>query len=144
MINFKKFTTQFVVIGVMVAAVAAPLAAQAQTVTHWVDRQLDKGKHSQSQAHQQHQKNDWRNLGYAGGGVAVVGILTHNPLLMAVGVTGGLYSTYRYEQDRKSQSSSDRRRAAWFSQKSRTIDGHRYRRVTVTSNGHQYYAYKRS
>ena len=137
MIIFKKFA----IAGILIAAIAAPFGAQAQTVTHWVDRQLDKGKHSKQ--HEQTQKNDWRNLGYAGGGVAAIGLLTHSPLLMAVGVTGGLYSAYRYEQDRKSQSASDRKRYAWFSQKTRTIDGHRYHRVTVMRQGHKYYAYKR-
>ena len=140
MTNLRQFATQFAIIGLLGAAIAAPLGARAQTVTHWVDRQLDKGKHSQ---HQQTNKNNWRNLGYAGAGVAGVGLLTHSPLLMGVGVAGGLYSAYRYEQDRKSQSATDRKRYAFFSQKTRTIDGHRYHRVTVTRSGHQYYAYKR-
>ena len=134
MINFKKIA----IAGVLAAAIAAPIGAQAQTVTHWVDRQLDKGR-----SHQQQDKNDWRNLGYAGAGVVGVGLLTHSNALIAIGVTGGLYSAYRYEQDRKSQNSDDRRRHAYFSQKTRNIDGHRYHRVTVTREGHQYYAYKK-
>src|SRR5579871_1547717 len=130
MINFKKFALS----GLLTAAIAAPMVSQAQTVNHWVDRQLDKGR-----SHQQQDKNNWRNLGYAGAGVAGVGLLTHHPALVAIGITGGLYSAYRYEQDRKSQNSDDRRRHAYFSQKTRMIDGHRYHRVLVTRQGHQYY-----
>ncbi|MHB8636115.1 MAG: hypothetical protein ACYC96_06560 [Fimbriimonadaceae bacterium] len=141
MINFRKFATLFAVSSLMVGAIAAPMGAQAQTVTHWVGRQLNKGKHVQQ--HKQTQKNNWRNLGYAGGGVAVLGLLTHSPLLVGVGVAGGLYSAYRYEQDRKGQSAAARRRYAFFSHKTRVINGHHYRRVILTKKGHKYYAYKR-
>lgn len=151
MINFKKFGVQFAIAGLMVGAITAPTVSQAQTVTHWVNRQLKvDDNHSQTygQRHRHSNRNSdangWRNLSYAGGGIAVAGILTGNSTLVAIGVTGGLYSTYRYEQDRNSGNAGDRRRFAYFSQTSRTINGHPYRRVTVMSNGHHYYAYKRA
>jgi hypothetical protein len=127
----------------LATAIVAPIGAQAQTVTHWVDRQLDKGKHSTSQQHKQTQKNNWRNAAYAGAGVAALGLLTHHPVLTAIGVAGGLYSANRYEQDRKGQNAAGRKRAAYFSKKTRVIDGHTYHRVTVKKNGQSYYAYKR-
>src|SRR5580704_17955772 len=82
--------------------VALPQVSQAQTVTHWVNRQLHVDDHYHPKHSRHHQSNNWRSLSYIGGGVAVAGILTGNPALAAIGITGGLYSTYRFEQDRHS------------------------------------------
>jgi len=148
MINYKKLAVQFAIAGLMVGAITAPTISQAQTVTHWVNRQLKVDDHSDlnnrrhRHSHGSSNANAWRNLSYVGGGVAVAGILTGDPALVGIGITGGLYSTYRYEQDRNSGNSGDRQRFAYFSQTSRTINGQPYRRVTVMSNGHHYYAYK--
>ena len=138
---FRKLATQIAILGGISIAVAAPMTAQAQTVTHWVERQTktsdrDKGQHNHN--------NNWSSLAFVGAGVAVVGLLTHEPILIGLGLAGGLYSTYRYDQDRRSHNAGDRRRYAYFSQRNRTIHGHRYRRVTVMQNGHHYYAYKRA
>jgi hypothetical protein len=143
--NLKKLATQFALFGAMVGLTAMPLTSNAQTVTHWIERQTKTSEHNKHHGdHRQNQKNDWRNLGYVGAGAAVLGVLTHDPLLAGIGVTGGLYSAWRYEQDRKSQNAADRRRYAFFSKPTRTMHGHKYRRVTVTDHGHKYYAYKRA
>jgi len=144
MIKFTKFATQFAIAALIVGAITAPTISQAQTVTHWVNRQMHVDDHYDLTHHRHHNSRGtaWRNLGYAGGGVAVAGILTGNSALIGIGITAGLYSTYRYEQDRNSGNAGDRRRFAYFSKTSRTIDGQQYRRVTVMSNGHHYYAYK--
>ncbi len=54
-------------------------------------------------SHRQKSKNQWRNLGIAGGAAGVLGLVTHNKVLTYGGLAGGAYSAYRYEQDRKSQ-----------------------------------------
>jgi hypothetical protein len=54
-------------------------------------------------SHRQKSKNQWRNLGDAGAALGVAGLITKKPLLTGVGLAGGAYSAYRYEQDRKSQ-----------------------------------------
>lgn len=54
-------------------------------------------------SHRQKSKNTWRNLGYAGGALGIYGLLSHNSTLTWLGLGGGAYSAYRYEQDRKSQ-----------------------------------------
>jgi len=118
--------------------------AQAQTVTHWVDRQLKVDDHYHPRRGRHHASgNSWQSLSYVGAGVAVVGILTHEPVLVGLGIAGGLYSTYRFEQDRNSHNARDHRRFVYFSQAHRTINGRRYHRVIVRSNGHRYYAYRR-
>lgn len=129
-LSFKQFVSNVVLLGLLVGAASMPTDAHSQNIKKWIDRQTH--------------KNDWRNLGYAGAGVAGLGLLTHSPLLIGAGVAGGLYSAYRYEEDRKSQSKMARRRYALFSKKEVWEHGHRYKRVTVMRNGHKYYAFKRA
>jgi hypothetical protein len=98
----------------------------------------------QEQQHRQKSKNDWRNLGYLGGGVAIAGLLSKNSLLTLIGVGGGLYSAYRYEQDRKSQNKTDRARAELYSRPSFNANGYHYTRQTKWKNGKKYYTFKKS
>lgn len=62
------------------------------------------------QSHRQKEKNNWRNLGIAGGVLGAAGLVTHNKALAIGGLAGGAYSAYRYEQARKDQS---RARSHW-------------------------------
>ncbi|HJP83175.1 MAG TPA: hypothetical protein VJ835_06670 [Fimbriimonadaceae bacterium] len=88
-------------------------------------------------------KNEWRNIAYLSGGVALLGLLQKDNRLVFAGAAGTLYSLYRYEQDRKSQSKIDRLRASYFSQPYFVRDGRRYDRRTVTRNGQRYYQFVR-
>ncbi len=110
-------------------ATSMPITVSAQT--------------SQAQRRQK-SKNDWRNLAYLGGGVAIVGLLSKNSLLTLLGTGGGLYSAYRYEQDRKSQNKTDRNRAALYSRKSFNANGYHYTRQTKWKNGKKYYTFKKT
>ena len=91
--------------------------------------------------HRQAMKNQWRNLGYLGGALAILGLTSNNSTLTTIGVVGGLYSASRYEQDRKSQSNMERARAQIFGRSSFFNDGHKYVRKTVTKNGKKYYTF---
>lgn len=91
----------------------------------------------------QQMKNEWRNIAYASGAVALIGALQHDRRLVFAGTAGALYSLYRYEQDRKSQSQLDRLRAQYFGRSSFTRDGHTYQRRIVIRNGHKYYQFVR-
>lgn len=93
--------------------------------------------------HRQGTKNTWRNLGIAGGAAGVIGLLTGNKTLAALGLGGGLYSAYRYEQDRKGQSKLAHQRAELFSHSSFVHNGHRYVRKTKIKNGQKYYYFAR-
>ena len=88
-------------------------------------------------------KNEWKNLGIAGGVLAVLGLLNNDSTLTFAGAAGALYSAYRYEQDRKSQNRVDRARAYYFSQPYFNRDGHRYERRDVNRNGQRYYQFVR-
>ncbi|MEZ0324572.1 MAG: hypothetical protein ACAH95_01580 [Fimbriimonas sp.] len=109
---------------------AAPSYAEAQT-----KQQLDR---------RQQKKNEWRNLAYVGGGLALLGLLNKNTTLTSLGVVGALYSAHRYEQDRKSQSSMQRSRAQLFSRTSFVSNGVRYNRKTIWKNGQRYYTFVRA
>ncbi len=91
----------------------------------------------------QQKKNEWRNISIGSGAVALYGLLKGDNTLMFAGAAGALYSLNRYEQDRKSQSKTDRARAAYFSKSHFTRDGHRYTRKTVHKNGKKYYQFVR-
>ena len=65
-------------------------------------------------------------------------------VLMFVGAAGAFYSLTRYEQDRKSQSRTNRARAAMFGKKSFTRDGVKYVRHMTTRNGKKYYYFARA
>lgn len=91
----------------------------------------------------QETKNEWRNIAYVGGAVALLGLLKHDNRLVFAGAAGGLYALWRYEQDRKSQSKIDRLRASYFSRPYFIRDGKRYDRRIVTKNGTRYYQFVR-
>ena len=92
----------------------------------------------------QRTKNEWRDIAIASGAVGVLGLLKNDRTLTFVGAAGALYSTYRYEQDRKSQNSLDRARAAYFSRPEFYRDGIRYERRTVDRNGERKYQFVRA
>ena len=109
----------------------APVAAGAQG-------RLDRESH-----HRQQTKNQWRNIGIGSAALGLFGLLKHANTLRFAGAAGALYSANRYEQDRKSQSKTDRARAEMFSRRSFDRDGHHYVRRTVHKNGHTYYQFVR-
>lgn len=113
-------------------AMLAPIAAGAQD------------SRDQESSHRQQTKNQWRNIAIGSGGLGVLGLLKHDNTLMFAGAAGALYSANRYEQDRKSQSKTDRARADYFSRQSFTRDGHRYNRKTVWRNGKKHYQFVRA
>lgn len=124
-------------VGSLLAAVAiggavAPMPTMAQG-------SLDK----QSNRRQQ-KKNEWRNIGIGSAGVGLLGLLKGDNTLAFAGAAGALYSGYRYEQDRKSQSKTDRARAAMFSKRSFYRNGHKYVRKTVWKKGKKYYQFVRA
>lgn len=89
-------------------------------------------------------KNQWRNLAIGAGALGILGLLKNDKTLFFAGTAGALYSAYRYEQDRKSQSKIDRARASYFGRSSFTRDGKRYVRRTVYKNGKKYYRFVRA
>jgi len=122
---FKNLLALTAMGGVMVA----PISASAQ---------------SASSRHRQQTKNTWRNLAYGAGAVGLLGLLKGDNTLAIAGGAGALYSAYRYEQDRKSQSKMDHARYQVFRQGSYTHNGHRYVRKTVWKNGQKYYQFVRA
>ena len=122
--------SSLVAAGAVLGASAMPITASAQS---W----------GQRYEHRQSTKNTWRNLGYGGAALGVLGLATHNNTLAALGLGGAAYSAYRYEQDRKSQSSMARRRAQYFSRSSFSSGGHRYVRKTYWKGGQKYYHFVR-
>ncbi len=110
-------------------ATMAPALAPAQDIK----RMLTPPKSKQGQ------KNMWRNLAIGGGALGVLGLFKGNSTLTALGLGGGLYSAYRYEQDRKGQSKAERDRAALFSRRSFKHNGHTYVRKTKWVNGKKNY-----
>ena len=80
------------------------VAAVAMAATVAVPTMMPATADAKPQSHRQKQKNNWRNLGIAGGAVGVAGLLTHNKTLAVAGLAGGGYSAYRYEKARRDQS----------------------------------------
>lgn len=100
----SKVSVQKILVGLAFgAAVAVPTFLPADAMAQTSRRQKS--------------KNQWRNLGYAGAALGVAGLITKKPLLTGIGVAGGAYSAYRYEQDRKSQR---REQDRWRSQRNRS------------------------
>ena len=91
----------------------------------------------------QQTKNEWRNIAYLSGGVALLGLLNKDSRLTFAGAAGALYSLYRYEQDRKSQNSVDRLRASYFSRPYFVRDGRTYDRRILSRDGQRYYQFVR-
>lgn len=128
-------------------SVSKTIAALTMGVALAVPTMLPADAQAQSrrdrQERRQQTKNTWRNLGIGGGALGIAGLLTGNKTLAALGLGGGAYSAYRYEQDRKSQNRDARNRYQLFSQRSFEHNGHRYERRTRTRNGQKSYYFQR-
>lgn len=116
---------------VFTGVIAMPVTASAQD---WRDRES---------ARRQKTKNDWRNIAIGAGALGIYGLLKKDNTLTFAGAAGALYSLHRYENDRKSQSKTDRARAAYFSKTHFYRNGKRYTRKTVWKNGKKYYQFVR-
>ena len=121
-------------LGGIAFGVAVPAIAPAQSLGD-LDRAINR---------RQQKKNEWRNIAIASGGLAILGLISKDSTLTFAGAAGALYSAYRYEQDRKSQSKLARTRAAFFSRGSFYRDGRRYVRKTTWKNGKKYYYFARA
>lgn len=107
------------------------------------DSRYNQGGSRAESDRRQDTKNDWRNIAYGAGAVAVLGLLKKDNTLTFAGAAGALYSLSRYEQDRKSQNSFNRGRAAYFGQSYFVRDGVRFDRKSVNRNGERYYQFVR-
>ncbi len=129
--NWKAICTVTLAASVLGGGViAAPAGAQ--------------GSLEQQSAHRQKTKNQWRNIAIGSGALGLLGLLKHDNTLTFAGAAGAIYSANRYEQDRKSQSKTDRARAAYFSKGYFYKDGHKYVRKTVYRHGQKYYQFVRA
>ena len=99
----------------------------------------------QQQADRRQQtKNEWRNIAYGAGAVALLGVLQKDNRLVFGGAAGALYSLWRYEQDRKSQNPINRAVASYFGNDYFIRDGVRYERRLVNQDGQRYYQFVRA
>lgn len=130
----KNLLTKILAAGLIASTAVAPVIAPAQSVRD-LERLIDR---------RQDKKNEWRNIAIAAGALGVLGLLKKDNTLFFAGTAGALYSAYRYEQDRKSQSRLNRARASYFSRTHFYRDGVRYNRRTVTRNGKKYYQFVRA
>ena len=129
--NILKHLGPVLAIGAIALGAAAPSVGHAQSLNDLIKRRQDK-------------KNEWRNIAYVAGGLGIIGLLKHDRTLTFAGAAGALYSAYRYEQDRKSQSKLQRTRAAYFSKPYFYRDGHKFVRKTTYKNGKKYYYFARA
>ncbi len=127
-INFGKISAA---LAIGTASLGLAPSANAQSLNDLINRRQGK-------------KNEWRNFGIAGGAAGIFGLLTGNKTVAALGLGGGLYSAYRYEQDRKSQSKLAQQRAALFNRSSFTHNGQRYVRKTKWVNGKKNYYFAKA
>ncbi len=128
--NFSKIAAALALGTTSIGFAALPANASAQSINDLINNRQGK-------------KNQWRNLAIGGGALGVLGLLTKNSTLGYLGLGGGLYAAYRYEQDRKSQSKLSQQRAELFRHTSFTHGGHRYVRRTVWKGGKKYYKFVR-
>ncbi len=98
---------------------------------------------SREEIRRQQSKNEWRNIALLSGAVALLGVVNKDKTLVFAGSAGALYSLYRYEQDRKSQSQANRLRASYFSRPYFVRDGVRYDRRVMVKNGEKNYQFFR-
>jgi hypothetical protein len=126
--------TKYLALGALAATSVMPMTASAQD---WKNL----GKALQNR---QNKKNEWRNIAIGSGALGLIGLLRHDNTLFFGGAAGALYSSWRYEQDRKSQSKMQRTRAAYFSRPYFVRDGHRFVRHTKMVNGKKYYYFARN
>lgn len=52
--------------------------------------------------HRSSQKNQWKDIAIGAGALGVLGALSHNDTLTAIGAAAALYSAYRYDADGRS------------------------------------------
>lgn len=132
--NWINKVGRLLAIGGIAMGVAAPTMVQAQSLKDLeklIDRRQDK-------------KNEWRNIAYVSGGLGVLGLLKKDNTLFFAGTAGALYSAYRYEQDRKSQSKLARTKAAYFSRPYFYRDGKKFVRKTTMKNGKKHYYFAKA
>ncbi len=129
----KKLLSGLALAGLMLSTAIMPAIASAQSLKD-LERIVTQ---------RQQKKNEWRNIGIGSALVSLFGLVKGDNTLMFAGAAGALYSAYRYEQDRKSQSRSARARAELFRRQSFTRNGVRYQRRTVKKNGKTYYQFAR-
>lgn len=129
--NWIKTLTTTLAIGSIAFGVAIPTTAHAQSLDDLIKRRQDK-------------KNEWRNIAYVSGGLGILGLLKKDNTLFFAGTAGALYSAYRYEQDRKSQSKLNRTRAAYFSRPYFYRDGKKFVRKTTWKNGKKHYYFAKA
>ncbi len=130
--KMKSICSGVAVVIALGGALLAPLSTGAQRSLNEESRRRQKTK------------NDWRNIAIGSGALSILGLAKGDKTLMFAGAAGALYSANRYEQDRKSQSKTDRARAAYFSKKSFYRNGHKYVRKTVYKDGKKYYRFVRA
>ena len=136
MTNLRQTLIAGLLSATMIAPVALiPAAAHAQS---------KKSSLSQESKRRQQKKNEWRNIGLASAAAGVYGFLKGDNKLGLIGAAGALYSADRYEKDRKSQSKTDRQRAALYGRSSFTRNGQRYVRRTKVKNGKRYYYFAKA
>ncbi|CAN5409746.1 hypothetical protein BH11ARM2_BH11ARM2_35430 [soil metagenome] len=128
--KLNSWLVRVLAIGTVAVTAAAPMA-QAQSLGSLLKHRQDK-------------KNEWRNIGIGSGVLGVLGLLRHDNTLFFAGTAGALYSSYRYEQDRKSQSKMQRARAAYFSKPYFNRDGYRYTRHSTTKHGKRYFYFTKA
>ena len=87
--------------------------------------------------------NEWKTIATISGAIGLLGALNHDDTLTFAGAAGALYSTYRYDQDRRSRDRCDNTRAEYFDHEYFYRDGQRYERKTVWRNGQKYYQFVR-
>ncbi len=128
-----------------IEATRARMARDRARIAQDRDRaRWDRDRNDRRGDNRQSQKNQWRNLGIAGGAAGLYGLLSGNRTIAALGLGGGLYSTYRYEQDRKSQNRDARGRYELFNRNSFDHQGHHYERRTKNQGGQRYYYFQRT
>jgi hypothetical protein len=132
--NWIKKLGPILAISGIALGVAAPTMVNAQSLQD-LDKLIKR---------RQDKKNEWRNIAYVAGGLGVLGLLRNDKTLFFGGTAGALYSAYRYEQDRKSQSKLNRTRAAYFSRPYFYRDGKKYVRKTTWKNGKKHYYFARA
>jgi len=126
--------TKYLALGAIAVTAALPMTAPAQS---WKDL----GKALQNR---QNKKNEWRNIAIGSGAIGVLGLLQHDNRLVFAGAAGALYSSYRYEQDRKSQSKMKRARASYFSRPYFYRNGRKFTRHTRYVHGQKNYYFSRN
>ncbi len=124
--------------GLLSATVLAPVTLMP------AEAHAQKKSLSQESKRRQSKKNEWRNIGIASAAAGVYGFVKGDKTLGVLGAAGAAYSASRYEKDRKSQSATDRQRAALYGRRSFTRNGQRYVRKVKVRDGQRYYYFAKA